>query len=252
MGLTPKELTNSQYEQLWEKNDFIKSTNIEEMYRIDTDAYTSNREVYAINIDHWQCFVVEVSEGKIVSKYVITDFVVVSYQGQYRIVDLDHILSAEGYLDDLEDLSDESNDDDVEVEQVKEDSIVDDTPVTITTAKAEDENASKESTGISLLDFMSSDKEKYQNTPKAKKINPSNIRIEKPAPKIEEVAVVEPVIEEKPKRVRLNEKPKVKEVVEKDEPINIFRQRGEAPVNPMLNKDADMAMGDIFQSILNR
>lgn len=249
MGLTPKELTKSHYEQLWEKNDFIKSTNIEEMYRIDTDAYTSNREVYAINIDHWQCFVVEVSEGKIVSKYVITDFVVVSYQGQYRIVDLDDILSAEGYLDDLE----ESSDDDVdEVVETEEDTNVDGTPVTSTTVDVEDENINKESTGISLLDFMSSDKEKYQNTPKAKKINPSNIRIEKPAPKIEEVAVVEPVVEEKPKRVRLNEKPKVKEVVAKDEPINIFRQRGEAPVNPMLNKDADMAMGDIFQSILNR
>lgn len=249
MGLTPKELTKSHYEQLWEKNDFIKSTNIEEMYRIDTDAYTSNREVYAVNIDHWQCFVVEVSEGKIVSKYVITDFVVVSYQGQYRIVDLDDILSAEGYLDDLE----ESSDNDVEeVVETEEDSNVDDTPVTTTTVDVEDENINKESTGISLLDFMSSDKEKYQNTPKAKKINPSNIRIEKPAPKIEEVAVVEPVVEEKPKRVRLNEKPKVKEVVTKDEPINIFRQRGEAPVNPMLNKDADMAMGDIFQSILNR
>ena len=249
MGLTPKELTKSHYEQLWEKNDFIKSTNIEEMYRIDTDAYTSNREVYAINIDHWQCFVVEVSEGKIVSKYVITDFVVVSYQGQYRIVDLDDILSAEGYLDDLE----ESSDDDVEeVVETEEDTNVDGTPVTSTTVDVEDENIDKESTGISLLDFMSSDKEKYQNTPKAKKINPSNIRIEKPAPKIEEVAVVEPVVEEKPKRVRLNEKPKVKEVVAKDEPINIFRRRGEAPVNPMLNKDADMAMGDIFQSILNR
>ena len=249
MGLTPKELTKSQYEQLWEKNDFIKSTNIEEMYRVDTEAYTSNREVYAINIDHWQCFVVEVSEGKIVSKYVITDFVVVSYQGQYRIVDLDHILSAEGYLDDLEESSDNEVD---EVVETEEDTNVDDTPVTTTTVDAEDENIDKESTGISLLDFMSSDKEKYQNTPKAKKINPSNIRIEKPVPKVEEVAVVEPVVEEKPKRVRLNEKPKVKEVVAKDEPINIFRQRGEAPVNPMLNKDADMAMGDIFQSILNR
>ena len=249
MGLTPKELTKSHYEQLWEKNDFIKSTNIEEMYRIDTDAYTSNREVYAVNIDHWQCFVVEVSEGKIISKYVITDFVVVSYQGQYRIVDLDHILSAEGYLDDLE----ESSDDDVEeAVETEEDTNVDDTPVTTTTVDVEDENINKESTGISLLDFMSSDKEKYQNTPKAKKINPSNIRIEKPVPKVEEVAIVEPVVEEKPKRVRLNDKPKVKEVVAKDEPINIFRQRGEAPVNPMLNKDADMAMGDIFQSILNR
>ena len=249
MGLTPKELTKSHYEQLWEKNDFIKSTNIEEMYRIDTDAYTSNREVYAVNIDHWQCFVVEVSEGKIVSKYVINDFVVVSYQGQYRLVDLDDILSAEGRLYDLEDLSDNDVD---EVVETEEDTNVDDTPITTTTVDAKDENINKESTGISLLDFMSSDKEKYQNTPKAKKINPSNIRIEKPAPKIEEVAVVEPVVEEKPKRVRLNEKPKVKEVVEKDEPINIFRQRGEAPVNPMLNKDADMAMGDIFQSILNR
>ena len=251
MRLTPKELTKSQYEQFWEKSDFIKSTNIEEMYLIDTDAYTSNREVYAVNIDFWQCFVVEVSEGKIVSKYVISDFVVVSYQGQYRLVDLDDILSAEDNMVDIDELSDES-DGSVEVEGVEEDPIVDDTPVTTTTANTEDEIATKESTGISLLDFMSSDKEKYQHSPKAKKINPSNIRIEKPAPKVEEIAVVEPVVEEKPKRVRLNDKPKVKEVVEKDEPINIFRQRGEAPVNPMLNKDADMAMGDIFQSILNR
>lgn len=249
MSLTPKELTKSQYEQFWEKSDFIKSTNIEEMYRIDTDDYTSNREVYAVNIDFWQCFVVEVSEGKIVAKYVISDFVVVSYQGQYRLVDLDHILSAEGYLDNNEEFS---ADDVEEVVETEEDTSVDDTPITTTTANAEDEIVSKESTGISLLDFMSSDKEKYQNSPKAKKINPSNIRIEKPVPKVEEIAVVEPVVEEKPKRVRLNDKPKVKEVVEKDEPINIFRQRGEAPVNPMLNKDADMAMGDIFQSILNR
>lgn len=249
MGLTPKELTKSQYEQVWEKSDFIKSTNIEEMYRIDTEAYTSNREVYAINIDYWQCFVVEVSEGKIISKYVINDFVVVSYQGQYRLVDLDDILSAEGYLDTIEEFSDNDVE---EVVETEEDTEVDETPVTTPTTIVEDEVVSKESTGISLLDFMSSDKEKYQNSSKAKKINPSNIRIEKPVPKVEEVAVVEPVVEEKPKRVRLNEKPKVKEVVTKDEPINIFRQRGEAPVNPMLNKDADMAMGDIFQSILNR
>ena len=248
MYLTPRELTKSQYEQVWEKNDFIKSTNIEEMYRIDTEAYTSNREVYAVNIDHWQCFIVEVSEGKIVSKYVINDFVVVSYQGQYRLVDLDDILSAEDNMVDIVEL----DDNDIYVVETEEDIEVDETPVTTPTTTVEDDVVSKESTGISLLDFMSSDKEKYQNTPKAKKINPSNIRIEKPAPKVEEIAVVEPVVEEKPKRVRLNDKPKVKEVVAKDEPINIFRQRGEAPVNPMLNKDADMAMGDIFQSILNR
>lgn len=245
MHLTPRELTDEQYNKVWKKSDFIKSTSIEQMYRIDTDYFTSNREVYAVNIDFWQCFVVEVSNGNIVAKYVINDFVVVSYQGQYRLVDLDDILDDDGRLVDIKHPNNILN---VESEIEPEEDVHGTT--NMDSVDGEETN----STGVSLLDFMSSDKEKYeQPKPKGKKINPSNIRVEKPVSKVEDAEVVKPKnIEEKPKRVRLNDKPKVKEVIKKEEPINIFRQRGEAPANPMLNKDADMAMGDIFESILNR
>lgn len=249
MHLTPSELTDEQYNKVWKKNDFIKLTSIEQMYRIDTDYYTSNREVYAVNIDYWQCFVVEVSNSNIIAKYVLTDFVVVSYQGQYRLVDLDDILDADGRLVDIERPVDIIQN--VEVEDLEpEEDTHDDT----TSTESTNEDATNSTAGVSLLDFMSSDKEKYdQPKAKGKKINPSNIRVEKPISKVEDIEIVKPnKIEEKPKRVRLNDKPKVKEVIKKDEPINIFRQRGEAPANPMLNKDADMAMGDIFESILNR
>lgn len=246
MHLTPRELTDDQYNKVWKKSDFIKSTSIEQMYRIDTDYFTSNREVYAVNIDYWQCFVVEVSNGNIVAKYVINDFVVVSYQGQYRLVDLDDILNDDGHLVDIEHPVNIIRNDEVEIEP--EENVHDTTNI-----ESVDEDVTN-STGVSLLDFMSSDKEKYQQPkPKGKKINPSNIRVEKPVSKVEEIEIVKhDIVEEKPKRVRLNDKPKVKEVIKKDEPINIFRQRGEAPANPMLNKDADMAMGNIFESILNR
>lgn len=248
MHLTPRELTDDQYNKVWKKSDFIKSTSIEQMYRIDTDYFTSNRELYAINIDYWQCFVVEVSNGNIVAKYVINDFVVVSYQGQYRLVDLDDILNDDGHLVDIEHPVNIIRNDEVEIEP--EENVHDTTNI-----ESVDEDVTN-STGVSLLDFMSSDKEKYQQPkPKGKKINPSNIRVEKPVSKVEEIEIVKhDIVEEKPKRVRLNDKPKpkVKEVIKKDEPINIFRQRGEAPANPMLNKDADMAMGNIFESILNR
>lgn len=250
MHLTPRELTDEQYNKVWKKNDFIKSTSIEQMYRIDTDYFTSNREVYAVNIDYWQCFVVEVSNGNIVAKYVISDFVVVSYQGLYRLVDLDDMLDDDGRLVDIVHPYPVNNIQNDEIEVDHEEDINDTTNIDNT----DDEDVTN-STGVSLLDFMSSDKEKYQkpNKSKGKKINPSNIRVEKPVSKVEDVEVVKPNnIEEKPKRVRLNDKPKVKEVIKKEEPINIFRQRGEAPANPMLNKDADMAMGDIFESILNR
>ena len=250
MHLTPRELTDEQYNKVWKKNDFIKSTSIEQMYRIDTEYFTSNREVYAINIDYWQCFVVEVSNGNIVAKYVISDFVVVSYQGLYRLVDLDDMLDNDGRLVDIVHPYPVNTIQNDEIEVDHEEDVNDTTNIDNT----DDEDVTN-STGVSLLDFMSSDKEKYQkpNKPKGKKINPSNIRVEKPVSKVEDVEVVKPNnIEEKPKRVRLNDKPKVKEVIKKEEPINIFRQRGEAPANPMLNKDADMAMGDIFESILNR
>lgn len=248
MHLTPRELTDEQYNKVWKKNDFIKSTSIEQMYRIDTDYFTSNREVYATNIDFWQCFVVEVSNGNIVAKYVINDFVVVSHQGLYRLVDLDDMLDDDGRLVDIVHPYPVNNIQNDEVEVEHEEDVHDTTNINNTN----DEDVTN-STGVSLLDFMSSDKEKYQQPkPKGKKINPSNIRVEKPI-KLEDIEVVKPNnIEEKPKRVRLNDKPKVNETIKKEEPINIFRQRGEAPANPMLNKDADMAMGDIFESILNR
>ena len=245
MDLTPRELTDEQYNKVWRKNDFIKSTSIEQMYCIDTDYYTSNREVYAVNIDYWQCFVMEVSNGNVIAKYVLNDFVVVSYQGLYRLVDLDDMLDADGRLVDIDEhpLNTIQN---VEVDVEHEEDVHD-------TDNIDNIDEDVNNTGVSLLDFMSSDKEKYQQPkPKGKKINPSNIRVEKPI-KVEDVEIVKPNnTEEKPKRVRLNDKPKVKEAIKKEEPINIFRQRGEAPANPMLNKDADMAMGDIFESILNR
>ena len=250
MHLTPRELTDEQYNKVWKKNDFIKSTSIEQMYRIDTDCFTSNREVYATNIDYWQCFVVEVSNGNIVAKYVINDFVVVSYQGQYRLVDLDDMLNDDGRLVDIDEhIVNIVRDVEVDVKAVDREEDVHDT--------SNNDNIDEDmvnTTGVSLSDFMSSDKEKYQQPKqKGKKINPSNIRVEKPVSKVEDIEVIKPNnIEEKPKRVRLNDKPKVKETIKKEEPINIFRQRGEAPANPMLNKDADMAMGNIFESILNR
>lgn len=249
MHLTPRELTDERYNKVWKKNDFIKSTSIEQMYRIDTDYFTSNREVYATNIDFWQCFVVEVSNGNIVAKYVINDFVVVSHQGLYRLVDLDDMLDDDGRLVDIVHPYPVNNIQNDEVEVEHEEDVHDTTNINNTN----DEDVTN-STGVSLLDFMSSDKEKYQQPkPKGKKINPSNIRVEKPAYKVEEIEIDKhDIVEEKPKRVRLNDKPKVKEVIKKEEPINIFRQRGEAPANPMLNKDADMAMGNIFESILNR